>query len=310
VGSIRRLEQAAAAHGGARLRVACCPENLRLGSAVSDFLHPDRLIVGVRCAADRQLLSGLLSPIARSIEWMSVESAEMTKHAINAFLATSIAFANEIAAVCESVGADATEVERGLKSERRIGPGAYLSPGGAFSGGTLARDVTILSRTSLQHEVATPLLAAVLPSNNLHKRWARNKLYSHCADLSRTTVAVWGLTYKPGTDTLRRSLAVELCDWLLGEGAAVRVHDPLAKDLPQRWSGAVTRLTDPLEAVVGADALVIATPWPEYRRVSADQLLERCKDLLVLDANRCLPQLAGRLKYLAVGMPDSGRVRP
>jgi UDPglucose 6-dehydrogenase len=310
VGSIRRLEQSAAAKGAtARLRVACCPENLRLGSAVSDFLHPDRLIVGVRCEADRQVLSGLLSPIARSIEWMSVESAEMTKHAINAFLATSIAFANEIAGICESVGADAADVERGLKSERRIGPGAYLSPGGAFSGGTLARDVALLGRTSREHEVATPLLSAVLPSNNLHKHWARKKLCSHFADLSRTTVAVWGLTYKPGTDTLRRSLAVELCDWLLGEGATVRVHDPRALDLPQRWSGTVTRLTDPLAVAAGADALVIATGWPEYRSVTADQLLECCKDLLVLDANRCVPQLAtasGGLKYLAVGMPDPG----
>ncbi|MDB6090918.1 MAG: UDP-glucose/GDP-mannose dehydrogenase family protein, partial [Gammaproteobacteria bacterium] len=283
VGSIRRLEQAAAAQGAtAPLRVACCPENLRLGSAVSDFLHPDRLIVGVRCEADRQCLSGLLSPIARSIEWMSVESAEMTKHAINAFLATSIAFANEIAGICESVGADATDVERGLKSERRIGPGAYLSPGGAFSGGTLARDVALLGRTSLEHEIATPLLSAVLPSNNLHKHWARRKLRSHFADLSRITVAVWGLTYKPGTDTLRRSLAVELCDWLLNEGAAVRVHDPMAKDLPPRWSGTVSRLADPLAAAAGADALVIATGWPEYRSVSADQLLAGCDDLLVL----------------------------
>jgi UDPglucose 6-dehydrogenase len=308
VGSIRRLEQAAAAQGAtAPLRVACCPENLRLGSAVSDFLHPDRLIVGVRCEADRQCLSGLLSPIARSIEWMSVESAEMTKHAINAFLATSIAFANEIAGICESVGADAADVERGLKSERRIGPGAYLSPGGAFSGGTLARDVALLGRTSLEHEIATPLLSAVLPSNNLHKHWARRKLRSHFADLSRITVAVWGLTYKPGTDTLRRSLAVELCDWLLNEGAAVRVHDPMAKDLPPRWSGTVARLADPLAAAAGADALVIATGWPEYRSVSADQLLAGCDDLLVLDANRLVPQLAARpqrLRYLAVGMPD------
>jgi UDPglucose 6-dehydrogenase len=306
VGSIRRLEQAAAAQGAA-VRVACCPENLRLGSAVNDFLHPERLIVGVRCEADRQLLSELLSPIAPSIEWMSVESAEMTKHAINAFLATSIAFANEIAGLCEAVGADAADVERGLKSERRIGPGAYLSPGGAFSGGTLARDVALLGRTSLAHEVATPLLSAVLPSNNLHKHWARRKLRSHCADLRRTTVAVWGLTYKPGTDTLRRSLAVELCDWLLAEGAAVRVHDPMAKDLPPGWSGAVTRLADPLAVAAGADALVIATGWPEYRGVSADQLLECCEQLLVLDANRLAPQLAARsdrLKYLAVGMPD------
>jgi UDPglucose 6-dehydrogenase len=107
-------------------------------------------------------------------------------------------------------------------------------------------------------------------------------------------------------------LAVELCDWLVSEGAAVRVHDPLAKDLPERWAGTVTRWSAALEAAAGADALVIATGWPEYRKVSADQLLARCGALLVLDANRCVPQLAGqypRLKYFAVGMPDSGRMR-
>ena len=120
---------------------ASSPENLRLGKALNVFLHPDRIIVGTRSAEDRIALEKLLSPITEKIEWMSVESAEMTKHAINAFLATSVTFANEIAAICELVGADAKEVERGLKSESRVGPKAYLSPGGPFAGGTLARDI-------------------------------------------------------------------------------------------------------------------------------------------------------------------------
>jgi UDPglucose 6-dehydrogenase len=306
VGSIRRLERAAALRGMSSLRAACCPENLRLGTAVNDFLRPDRVIGGVRGDRDRDLLGELLGPLGRPIEWMSVESAEMTKHAINAFLATSVAFANEVATLCESVGADAIEVARGLKSEGRIGPGAYVSPGAAFSGGTLAREVSLLNQTALEHEIGTPLLSAVLPSNNLHKGWARRKLASHFANLARTTIAVWGLTYKPGTDTLRGSMAVELCEWLLGQGAAVRVHDPMARDLPPHWSGRVARVRDPVEAVAGAHALVVATPWPLYRDVTADQLAQCVASLLVLDAARFLPQLAsrpGELRYVTVGAP-------
>jgi len=289
------------------VRAACCPENLRLGSAVSDFLHPHRLVAGVRCAQDREVLTRLLGPMTASIEWMSVESAEMTKHALNAFLATSVAFANEIAGLCESVGADAAEVARGLKSEPRIGRGAYVSPGAAFSGGTLARDVATLGRLSRERDISTPLLSAVLPSNRLHQEWVTRKLARRFADLSRTTVAVWGLAYKPDTSTLRRSSAVELCDWLLARGAAVRVHDPAVEELPARWSGRVRRFSDPLEAAAGADAVVIATGWPVYQRASADQLARDSHELLVLDANRCAPQLAiphARLTYAAVGMPD------
>jgi UDPglucose 6-dehydrogenase len=307
VGSVRRLEQTATLNCGARqLRVAYCPENLRLGSAVNDFLHPSRIVVGVRSNQDKELLHRLLSSITESLEWMSVESAEMTKHAINAFFATSVAFANEIASLCESVGADAKEVERGLKTESRIGPRAYLSPGAAFAGGTLARDVAFLDRAARMHGMVTPLLSSVLPSNDAHKLWARRKLRALFADLSQATVAVWGLTYKPGTDTLRRSMSVELCDWMIREGANVRVHDPTVKKLPAHWCDAVERYDDPIAAVQGANALVVATEWPVYRSISAEHLLQGSDHLVVLDANRFLTNLApteGRLSYFAVGMP-------
>jgi UDPglucose 6-dehydrogenase len=307
VGSVRRLEQAAALNCEApRLRVAYSPENLRLGKAVHDFLHPNRIVVGVRSNRDKELLRGLLSSITESLEWMSVESAEMTKHAINAFFATSVAFANEIASICESVGADAKEVERGLKTEIRIGSRAYLAPGAAFAGGTLARDITFLNQTASAHGVVTPLLSSVLPSNDAHGHWIQRKLRAVFLDLSLTTVAVWGLTYKPGTDTLRRSMSVELCDWMIREGATVHVHDPMVKRLPDHWCGAAQRYDDPIAAVQAAHALVVATEWPVYRSISADQLLQCTDRLVVLDANRFLPNLAatqGRLRYFAVGMP-------
>jgi UDPglucose 6-dehydrogenase len=308
VGSVRRLERAAALYPAARpLRVACSPENLRLGSAVNDFLHPHRIVVGVRSNRDMELLSRLLGSITESIEWMSVESAEMTKHAINGFLATSVAFANEIASICESVGADAKEVERGLKSDSRIGPRAYLAPGGPFAGGTLARDIVFLNRTASECGLTTPLLSSVLASNDCHKSWVKHKLCALFGRLSRVTVAVWGLAYKPGTDTLRGSVAVELCDWLISQGASINVHDALVKELPRHWRGAVERFEHPLAALRGAQALVVAADSPAYREISADQLRLDTDRLVVLDPDRVLQAVPrsepGNLVYVAVGMP-------
>jgi UDPglucose 6-dehydrogenase len=306
VGSVGRMEHTASVRGtGGRLRFAYCPENLRLGSSVRDFLHPDRIVVGVRSDQDRQALDSLLGSITRSIEWMSVESAEMTKHAINAFLATSVAFVNEIASICESVGADAKEVERGLKTDGRVGSRAYLSPGAAFSGVTLARDVGFLNQVSREHQVTTPLLSSVLPSNNAHKSWAERKLRLLFADLQKTTIAIWGLAYKAGTDSLQGSVTIALCEWLVRSGATLRVHDPALSHLPQAWGSSATLCADPLTAVAGAHALVVGTAQPDYRAVSADDL-RRYPGLVVLDPNRILTQLASGvrgLKYFAVGMP-------
>jgi UDPglucose 6-dehydrogenase len=307
VGSVRRLEQAAALVSGARpLRVAYSPENLRLGSAVADFLHPSRIVVGVRSARDMELLSALLSSITASIDWMSVESAEMTKHAINGFLATSVAFANEIATICEAVGADAKEVERGLKGDSRIGRRAYLAPGGPFAGGTLARDIVFLNRTASDCGVTTPLLSSVLASNERHKSWVKHKLCALFDPLSRLTVAVWGLAYKSGTDTLRGSAAVELCDWLISQGVSINVHDARVKTLPAHWRGAVERFEQPLAALRGAHALIVAADSPLYRAVSADHLRRSATRIVVLDADRVLDALQGDeagLDYFAVGMP-------
>src|SRR3989344_8264919 len=226
VGSIRRLESIAQKLCPTKsIGFAYSPENLRLGKALDVFLKPDRIVVGVRSSQDKERIDRLLRPITDRIEWMSVESAEMTKHAINAFLAISVVFANEIASICELVGADAKEVERGLKSESRIGPKAYLSPGAAFAGGTLARDIAFLNHVGEQKKLVTPLLSSVRPSNDEHKLWIKRKLQSLFPGFPRIKVAMWGLTYKPGTDTLRRSLAVELCNWLIKQGMEVCVHD-------------------------------------------------------------------------------------
>lgn len=304
VGSVRRLETLLAeARPGLSVSFACSPENLRLGKAISIFSHPDRVVIGVRNEESKRILSNLFSPFTDRIEWMSVESAEMTKHALNAFLAASVVFINEIAAICEQVGADAKEVERGLKSEARIGPGAYLSPGGAFAGGTLARDVAFLSQLGQLHNLPVQLFPAIRASNNAHKNWARRRLAQLLGDLKGKTIAVWGLTYKPGTDTLRRSSAVELCIWLLGQGADVQAHDPAVRKLPQELKQ-IKLYTSPLDAVQAADALVVATEWQEYRGVDMRSVVSMMKDPLVLDANRFLAEnveASFKIKYVTVG---------
>ena len=315
VGTTRRLEHLyAAACSDKSVSFGYSPENLRLGRAISVFTQPDRVVVGVRSPADRERVAALLHPITDRIEWMSVESAEMTKHALNAFLATSVTFINELATLCEQVGADAKEVERGLKSETRIGPKAYLGPGAAFAGGTLARDVAFLSQLGAERQLPMHLMGAVRASNDAHKLWPRHKLHESVGDLEGQTIAVWGLTYKPGTDTLRRSSAVELCWWLAEQGARVQAHDPAAKSLPPDWAGKIELCPTPLSALDGAVALVVATEWPEYQAVSLEAVVSsRSGQFVVIDANRFLGKIFGgdpRIRYIAVGSPTRPRLVP
>jgi UDPglucose 6-dehydrogenase len=312
VGTTRRLEQAyAVAQTGNQISFAYSPENLRLGKAIHAFTQPDRVVVGVRHAADRERITTLLRPFTANIEWMSIESAEMTKHALNAFLATSVTFINELAAMCEQVGADAKEVERGLKSEPRIGPRAYLAPGSAFAGGTLARDIVFLTQKGREHQLPMHLMAAVRASNDEHKNWARRKLQMLLADPDQKRIAVWGLTYKPGTDTLRRSSAVELCEWLVEQGAQVQVHDPAVKALPADLAQKFKLCSTPIAALEGAHALVVATEWPEYQSLSAQEIVSTMSSRWVLDANRFLVNTLGadpRIHYVAVGLPTRGGI--
>jgi UDPglucose 6-dehydrogenase len=305
VGTTRRLERLFAdTSNGGSVGFGYSPENLRLGRAIDVFMHPDRVVAGVRSSSDRDKVTRLFQPFTDRIEWMSIESAEMTKHALNAFLATSVTFINEIAALCEQVGADATDVERGLKSETRIGPGAYLSPGGAFAGGTLARDVLVLSKLGQAHGVATHLLSAVKSSNDVHRHWAEQRLSQLLGGLADRTIGVWGLTYKPGTDTLRRSSAVELCRWLHAQRARVRAYDPVVRALPADLAAQVELADSAAAAADGASALVVATPWPEYRTIAPGDIAARMVRRLVLDASRFLGETLGRhedIEYVSVG---------
>ncbi|MCS6866091.1 MAG: nucleotide sugar dehydrogenase [Gemmataceae bacterium] len=282
------------------VRVACSPENLRLGQALNCFRAPDRIVIGCD-PPDRAQLTQLLAPFGGERVWMSVASAEMTKHAVNAFLATSVAFINELARLCEVVGADAKEVERGLKSEQRIGPRAYLSPGAAFAGGTLARDIGFLLELAERYHRPAPLFRGVWDSNECQKRWLREQL---AGVSSGSTVAVLGLTYKPGTDTLRRSSSVELCRWLLSRGVKVRAHDPAIHQPTPELEG-VELAASAVDALRGADLGVVATPWPQYQELTPAQLQQVMNQPRLIDPTHFLA--AGFAHHPAIVYVAAGR---
>jgi len=291
---------------GKRISFLYSPENLRLGKAIDAFTRPERVVVGLEDRKAQDKIETILKPYTQNIEWMSIESAEMTKHALNAFLATSVSFINEIASLCEQVGADAGEVERGLRSDPRLGPKAFIRPGGPFAGGTLGRDISFLTQLSQDYGISGKLLGSVLESNEEHKSWVKRKLLACIPDLKGKVIAVLGLTYKPGTSTLRRSASVEMCRWIVEQGARVQAFDPAIKSLPSDFPSAITLQASAEETCVGADALVISNECEEFRDLSPEKIIESMAKCNVVDQNRFLEKNLindPNIRYLTVGKP-------
>jgi UDPglucose 6-dehydrogenase len=298
VGTCRQLEA-----GFPQFHFACSPENLRLGKAIDSFTKADRVIVGLRSDAKKPLLEKIFAPFTTQVLFMRTESAEMVKHALNSFLAVSITFINEIARLCEHTGADAKEVAAGLKSDVRIGPRAYLGPGGPFAGGTLARDVVTLTKLGATAGETLAVIPAIKQSNDLHRGWALRRLQSRLGELRGRPIAVLGLVYTPGTDTLRRSAAIELCRALLAAGAQVRAFDPAVKQLPGEFAK-VALHPDIAAAVHGADAAVVCTEWPHFRQADWPAIATTMRQRVFIDANRFLEKellTVPAVEHLSVG---------
>ncbi|MGC4073515.1 MAG: nucleotide sugar dehydrogenase [Nibricoccus sp.] len=269
------------------LKFAASPENLRLGKAIDAFEKAERVIVGTRDNTTHDTLATLLAPFTSQVIFMRTESAEMVKHSINSFLALSITFINEIARLCEHTGADAKEVSLGLKSEPRIGPRAYLGPGGPFAGGTLARDVVTLSGIGRSAGEVLSVIPAIKQSNDLHRGWSLRRLGSLLGDLRGRTIAILGLVYTPGTNTLRRSSAVELCRELLAAGARVMAYDPAVQSLPAELQQ-ILLARDMAEVLHGSDAAVVCTEWPDFRQINWPPHVAAMRRKVFVDANRFL----------------------
>jgi UDPglucose 6-dehydrogenase len=304
VGTVARLERAfAAVANGRHVDFACSPENLRLGRAIGVFLDPGRIIIGVRNDSAREKLAPLLTKFCQNLMWMNVESAEMVKHALNGYLALSITFTNELAVIAERIGASAADIERALRSDPRIGPNAYVKAGPAFAGGTLARDVQFLSSIAERQGLQAPLINSIIASNRAHGQWSLDQLRRKLAPLRGKAIAVLGLSYKPGTDAIRRSSSIELVRELLGEGAIVTAYDPAVRTLPGELDAAVTLAKDARDALRNAAAVVVATEWPEFRELNADDFAQRMDGRLILDPAAFLTSIRNHpdLTVLSIG---------
>jgi len=296
------------------------PEFLREGSGMTDFFYPDRIVVGTSSERARAVLRRLYDPIIRKhVEWPEppgrdrsaaiplVEtdeaSAQMIKYAANAFLAARISFINEIAGLCEGVGADVNEVVRGLGFDPRIGT-SYLSAGLGFGGPCLEKDLRALIKISMDVSYEPRVLRAVLERNTLQLQDVVAKIQQVAGTpLYQKTIGVLGLAFKAGTNDLRNSLAVRLINTLEQEGAHLRVHDPVARYEPEAAPAGVTFFEDPYDAAVDAEALVVATDWPEFIGLDFARIRSLMARPVVVDARNLLdPAALRRLGFTYVGV--------
>jgi len=272
------------------------PEFLKEGSALEDFMHPDRVVVGAaetsKAFGDRvaALYESLGGPIVRT----DVASAEMIKLASNAFLATKISFINEIANVSEELGADVREVARGMGLDDRIGP-KFLNAGVGFGGSCFPKDVSALKQLAGNSGYHFQLLTAVIEVNELQKRRTTSKLQKHLGSLVNKEVALLGVAFKPNTDDVREATSLVLAARLQGEGAHVRVYDPVAADKAREMLGGAQVCDSALEALDGADAAVLVTEWPEFADLDwAGEVKQRMANPLIVDGRNFLDREALR----------------
>ncbi|HWA58397.1 MAG TPA: UDP-glucose/GDP-mannose dehydrogenase family protein [Gemmatimonadales bacterium] len=297
--------------GGATAPFSICsnPEFLKQGAAIDDFMKPDRIVVGVENDAAREVMAELYAPFVRTgnpVLFMDVPSAEVTKYAANAMLATRISFMNAMALFCERVGADVNQVRKGIGTDRRIGS-AFLFPGPGYGGSCFPKDVQALIRTGREVGLGFDLLEAVERTNERQKLVLLEKIRADFqGDLTGKVIALWGLAFKAETDDMRMSPAIPLVEGLLAAGARVQAHDPKAMDTARGLFGdRVAYAHDPYSALHGADALAIVTEWLVYRNPD----FERIKSLLasprIFDARNLYDP--ARMKTLGVRYTGIGR---
>jgi UDPglucose 6-dehydrogenase len=300
VGTAAKVRAAVAKSAKFAFHVCSNPEFLKEGAAVEDFLKPDRVVLGVDSEQARAVMSELYSPFVRTgkpVIFMDIASAEMTKYAANGMLATRISFMNEIANLCEAVGANIDAVRKGIGSDARIGP-SFLFPGPGYGGSCFPKDVQALLRTA--HAVHMPLdvVEAVEKTNERQKHRIYEKLAKALGTVKGTRIAVWGLAFKPQTDDLRESPALTLIEELRAAGASVVAHDPVAMpEAKKKLGDAIAFAETGYAALSGADALAIVTDWNEYRHPDFARMKAALKRPLIVD---------GRNLYDPARMKENG----
>jgi UDPglucose 6-dehydrogenase len=308
----RRLEQTIAREqqrtgNGIRIDVASNPEFLKEGSAVQDTLHPDRIVYGTSSARAREALREIYCTVVEEdgcpVVETDVASAELIKHASNAFLATRISFMNAVAQVCDRVGADVQEIARGMGLDARIGP-AFLRAGIGYGGSCFPKDVDAFAHLAKQVGYDFPLLEDVRVINEGQRELVLRKLESELWHLDGKTITLLGAAFKPGTDDLREAPAIHLARQLLAEGARVRIYDPVALEGVAEELPEAERFDDPLEACRGAHAAVVATEWDEVRKLGAAELLDALDYPIVIDGRNVFDPdefIEAGLRYHSIG---------
>ncbi len=315
VGTCAGIERRLRDRLGRDCRVASNPEFLKEGAAIEDFQKPDRVVVGVRTAEVGDLLRGLYLPFLRTENpflVMSPESSEMTKYVANALLATKISFINEVANLCERMEADIDDVRRGIGHDSRIGF-AFLFPGAGYGGSCFPKDVQALAAMARGKGVTPRILSAVHETNLAQKQVLGDKVAAHfTGNLQGRAIAVWGLAFKPRTDDIRDAPSLDLIERLLAGGARITVFDPEAtENVRAIYGDRLTYAACAMEALDGAECLVIVTEWGDFRRPDFDDMARRMKGRVIIDGrNLYQPQELGRrgFTYHCIGkLPVNGR---
>jgi UDPglucose 6-dehydrogenase len=287
VGTAAKVSECVSRHARFPFHVVSNPEFLKEGAAVDDFMKPDRVVLGAETDHARSVMAELYAPFVRTgkpIIFMDIPSAEMTKYAANAMLATRISFMNDMANLCERVGANVDLVRKGIGSDDRIGP-AFLFPGPGYGGSCFPKDVKALVKTARDQAGCLRILEAVEAVNDDQKHRMFDKLRDALgADLAGARVAVWGLAFKPNTDDMRDAPSLALIEALLGAGATVVAHDPVAMDEARRRLGERVRFApSSYDALTDADALAVVTDWNEYRHPDFTRIKQTLRRPIIVD---------------------------
>jgi len=286
VGSAEKVAEVVKAVARAEFDVVSNPEFLKEGSAIDDFARPDRVVVGTSSSRARAVMGELYAPFVRveqPVLYMDARSAELTKYAANAMLATRISFMNDVAVLCDRLGADVDAVRRGVGSDKRIGY-PFLFPGVGFGGSCFPKDVRAVMTMARQLGLDFDLLRAVERINERQKRLLFDVALRHFGSLAGKRVGLWGLAFKPRTDDMREAPALVLAQLLTGAGAEVRAHDPVAGEVAGRLLGPHVKIVaEPYQAAEGADALLLVTEWNEFRNPDLARLSATMRTKVLLD---------------------------
>jgi len=309
VGTAEKVRDGIAKNYKGEFDVVSNPEFLREGVAVEDFLKPDRIVIGTTSERAKTLLTELYAPYVRQgnpIVFMDERSAELTKYAANAFLATKISFMNEIAQMCERLGADVDMVRRGIGSDDRIGK-RFLFPGIGYGGSCFPKDVKALMHSAKEVNYEFKILDAVTEVNERQKSHLVTKIKRYFGDLSGKHFAIWGLAFKPNTDDIREAPALEIIDALLNEGASVAAFDPEAmNNVKIIFGDKISFCETPYDCLPNADALIIATEWNEFRTPDFDKMLSTLKEPVIFDGRNVFDVATIEKKgfhYESIGRP-------